>query len=594
MKRIWMTVFLLLCIAGSSAGKPYRGAEYRTIAAMTYGRFEVRMRSAPVSGMLSSFFSYYDPANPWNEIDIESMGRYTNEIQFTTIVPTQGETHVRRQPLAFNPHAAFHVYAFEWTPDYVAWQVDGIEVYRQTGAHIGMLVKAQKLMMNIWQPTYVDWAGTFNPANLPVYAYYDWVKYYSYTPGVGDSFTLQWTDNFNSFDATRWQKATHTWDGNNSQFIQENVAFRDGYMILCLTDSLHSGYAGGAVVDTDIDPPYVFTARASSRHVRVLFSERLDKTSAETAGNFIIPGASVQAPSLLPDGRTVDLAVTGLSPSGSQTLIVLGVKDTAGHAMGAQSVAIIRPLPFPVRIDVGGAPTSGFLADSVWDFSRQYGEVGGAVVQAPSTLDIAGTTLDSVYRSAVEGLTFYNIRVPTEGLYNVSLLLAETKYQEAGKRVFDVTLNRSQTVRVDIYQQAGYATARVVSFPAVPAPEGMISLFFSPAVDRAVLSGIEIEQIVEGIGMNPSGEARPSFGFEIFPNPLNGAANFVFSLPRGEEVAVEIFDVLGRRVSAFPLGFRPGGRQTFQWSAGNLASGVYLCALRTEEQSLTRRLLLVR
>ncbi len=593
MKRVWGAAFLLLLVAGSSPCKPYRGAEYRTIAAMTYGRFEVRMRSAPVSGMLASFFTYYDAANPWNEIDIETLGRYTNETQFTTIVPTQNDTHVRRQPLAFNPHAAFHVYAIEWTPDYVAWQVDGVEVYRQTGAHIGMLVKAQKLMMNIWQPNYVDWAGTFNPANLPVYAYYDWVKYYSYTPGTGDNFTLQWTDNFNSFDASRWQKATHTWDGNNSQFVQENVAFRDGYMILCLTDSLHSGYAGGAVVDTDIDPPYVFTARASNRHLRVLFSERLDKTSAETIGNFIIPGATVQAGSLLPDGRTVDLTVAGLNLTGSQTLIALGVKDTAGNVMGAQSTRIIMPLSFPLKIDVGGA-SGGFLADSVWDFSRQYGAVGGAVVQAPSTLDIAGTTSDSVYRSALEGLTFYNVRVPTDGIYTVSLMLTETKYQEAGKRVFDLTLNGSQTAHVDIYQQVGYAAARVVDFPGVSAPEGMISLFFSPTVDRAVLSGIVIEQIVEGVGTEPSGRTRPPLGFDIFPNPLNGAATFVFSLPRREEVAIEIFDVLGRRVSAFPLGFRAEGRQTFQWSTGNLASGVYLCALRTEEQSLTRRLLLVR
>src|SRR5512141_3030800 len=84
---------LSACLA--FAQKPYRGAEYRTIASMKYGRFEVRMRSAPVSGMLSSFFTYYDPANPWNEIDIEIMGRYNNEAQFNTIVPAN-TNHVLR------------------------------------------------------------------------------------------------------------------------------------------------------------------------------------------------------------------------------------------------------------------------------------------------------------------------------------------------------------------------------------------------------------------------------------------------------------------------------------------------------------------
>src|SRR5512143_28123 len=382
MKQVLIAIFLLMMVAESSTAKPYRGAEYRTIATITYGRFEVRMRSAQVQGMLASFFTYFDGANPWNEIDIETLGRYSNETQFTTIVPTQNDTHPYRQPLAFNPHAAFHVYAFEWTPDYVAWQVDGVEMYRQTGAHIGQLVKPQKIMMNIWQPAYVDWVGTFNPANLPVYAYYDWVKYYSYTPGTGDNFSLQWSDDFASFDPLRWQKATHTWDGNNSQFVQENVAFRDGYMILCLTDSAHSGYAGGAVVDADLDPPYVFTARASNRHVRILFSERLHRGSAESPANFIIPGATVRSATLLADGRSVDLSVDGLILSGSQSLIALGVKDTTGNPMVAQSIRIAMPLTFPVRIDVGGA-AGGYLADSVWNFSRQYGSVGGAGILAP-------------------------------------------------------------------------------------------------------------------------------------------------------------------------------------------------------------------
>jgi hypothetical protein len=51
-------------------------------------------------------------------------------------------------------------------------------------------------------------------------------------------------DNFNFFDQSRWQKATHTWNGNNSQFVQENAVLEEGYLILCLTDNLTSGYSG--------------------------------------------------------------------------------------------------------------------------------------------------------------------------------------------------------------------------------------------------------------------------------------------------------------------------------------------------------------
>jgi hypothetical protein len=600
MKQLCLTTVLFTLMLGLFAHAPSqtklnRGAEYRTIATMTYGRFEVRLRSAQVSGMLASFFTYYDIASPWNEIDIENMGRYSNEAQFNTIVPTQANNHVERQRLEFNPHAAFHEYAIEWTPDYVAWRVDGTEMYRQTGAHIAQLMKPQKLMMNVWQPSDANWAGAFNSAQLPAYAYYDWVRYYAYTPGTGENFTLQWTDNFDAFDATRWQKATHTWNGNNSQFVQENVAFSNGYMILCLTDNTHSGYSGGPVIDLDIDPPYLISARASLSHVRVAFSERLDTTSAQTTANYILPGATVLGASLLQDGRSVDLSVSGLNLSGPASLIVVGVKDTTGNAMSAKSIPVVMPLPFPIRIDVGGEASTGYLADSVWNFSSRYGAVGGTVVQQPGTLDIAGTTEDAIYRSARAGLTSYVIRVPPGASYAVTLMMVETKYQLAGKRVFDVKVNGSQTMRIDIFQQAGYASAWNATFSNVQAPDGMITLAFTPVTDTSLVSGIIIDRIGDAVGeWEGTGSGLPALGFSVFPNPFNGTTNFIYSLSRGGDVAITVFDILGRRVSSIPLGHQRGGEHSVRWDGQNLASGVYVCALMAEEQVLTRRVMLVK
>jgi hypothetical protein len=589
-----LTVTAAFVLLPSVYSKPYRGAEYRTLGTMTYGRFEVRMRSAQIPGMLSSFFTYYDPANPWNEIDIESMGRYSNETQFNTIVPTQSNNHVQRQPLQFNPHAAFHVFAIEWTPDYVAWRADGVEVYRQTGAHIAQLIKPQKLMMNIWQPADAGWAGSFNPANLPVYAYYDWVKYYAYTPGVGDNFTLQWMDDFNSFDAARWQKATHTWDGNNCQFVQENAVLSGGYLILCITDSAHSGYSGGEVVDLDTEPPYLISARASYEHVRVLFSESLEKTSAETPGNYIIPGATVQGASLLGDGRTVELTVSGLNPTGSQTLIVVSAKDAAGNTMGVKSTGVIPFLPFPIRINVGGTSAMGYATDSIWVFAGRYGAVGGTSIQASPTLDISGTTEDSVFRASLEGLTFYNVRVPTDRTFNVKLLFAEMKYQTAGTRVFDVTLNGSQTMRIDVFQQAGYCNALLPEFTGVHAPDGLITLHFTAVADKPVLCGIVIQPEVNGVGENKFMEDLHPPRFTVFPNPLNGSANFNISLSRAEDVVVEIFDLLGREVSRVLLGHLEKGDHTLRQDMAHLASGVYLCSLIAGEMELTTRIILLK
>ncbi len=259
MKKSVNLLLVFIILTAGSAARPYKGGELRTIESTTYGRFEVRMQSAPGSGVVSSFFTYNDNdpdwPNNWNEIDVEILGRYTDEVQFNAI--TQGEVHhVQTETVDFNPHQGLHTYAFEWTPIYIAWFIDDVEMYRHTLGYVQDMYHSQKIMMNLWQPMYEDWAGEFNDDILPVYAYYDYVKYYSYTPGSGsygsdNLFTFEWEDHFDEWDQSRWQKATHTFDNNNVDFVPQNVVFQDGYMILCMTEPGELGFNGEIPFDDE-------------------------------------------------------------------------------------------------------------------------------------------------------------------------------------------------------------------------------------------------------------------------------------------------------------------------------------------------------
>ena len=251
-KHCIQLLFFLLMIQGIK-GKPYRGGELRTYDTYRYGRFEVRMQSAAGSGVLSSFFTYRDywsegltGSENWNEIDWEYLGNHNDKAQTNYI--TQNEwNHEQLITVDFNPHDGFHVYAFEWTPDYLAFFIDDELVRYDNSYIIDSLYHYQKIMMNIWQPTYVEWVGEFDPDILPVYAFYDWVKYYAYVPGTGNTgtdndFIQLWEDDFDDWDTDRWEKATHTFENNNVDFIEENVVFYDGYMILCMTTPNNTGY----------------------------------------------------------------------------------------------------------------------------------------------------------------------------------------------------------------------------------------------------------------------------------------------------------------------------------------------------------------
>ncbi len=236
--------------------KPYRGAEYRTIDEFLYGRFEVKMKTAVGSGIVSSFFTIDDywangqsSTSNWREIDFEALGNLTNAVQ-TNIITAYETHHEEIINTLFYPYESFHVYAFEWTPVSIKFFIDGELVRQDYNDYVSTHNTGQKIMMNIWQPVWENWVGEFDESILPVYAYYDWVKYYSYTPGQGtygsfNNFSFVWEDNFDFYNNQIWQKATHSWSANNAQFVQQNAVLQDGFLILCLTDNLSYGYSGG-------------------------------------------------------------------------------------------------------------------------------------------------------------------------------------------------------------------------------------------------------------------------------------------------------------------------------------------------------------
>jgi hypothetical protein len=582
-------------LSGSgAAAKPYRGAEYRTRQAFAYGRFEVRMKSAAVSGVTSTFFTYAEISSlaEWNEIDIEIMGRYANEVQYNTITPGQ-VNHVQRQVVRFNPHQGFHDYFFEWTPDYVSWGIDGYEVYRQTGDHIATLQRAQKIMMNIWQPSSVDWAGSFNRNALPVYAYYDWIRYSSYTPGVGDNFTVQWQDDLNSYDAVRWDMGTHTFDGNNCQFVRENIVFKDGYMILCMTDSAHSGYSGGAVPSADVQAPYLVAARAYDATVRVSMSEPLDEASAGTASNYSA-NVTVNGATLLGDGKTVELAVSGMDLGTPFILFVNNLKDRAQppNAMTLQYTRVIMPLAFPIHINVGGAATSGYAGDSVWAETKEYGVTGGSVVAAGA--GVGGTADPAIYADGREDLVNYHVRVPN-WTYEVTLMFAETEHTQSGKRVFSVKAEGTEVVsNIDLFATAGANTAADRTIPGVSVSDGVLDLFFSASVGKPILHGLRITRLTTGMGEGTGKGDDPATGISVYPNPFNSEAMCRYQIEEPGWTTLRVYDLLGREVATLVDGEQVPGVYAASFSPRALSSGLYVLALQTARQTVVTTALLLR
>jgi flagellar hook assembly protein FlgD len=84
-----------------------------------------------------------------------------------------------------------------------------------------------------------------------------------------------------------------------------------------------------------------------------------------------------------------------------------------------------------------------------------------------------------------------------------------------------------------------------------------------------------------------------------FPNPLNPATTFAFTVDHTQHLTLDVHDVRGRRVAELAAGMFSPGRHEFRWDGRDgggrsVASGVYLVRLHGDGIDASRTLAVVR
>ena len=79
-----------------------------------------------------------------------------------------------------------------------------------------------------------------------------------------------------------------------------------------------------------------------------------------------------------------------------------------------------------------------------------------------------------------------------------------------------------------------------------------------------------------------------------FPNPFNHTTLIEFNLPRASHVALEIFDLKGRKMATLLDQFREAGSHSIRFNSNNLPSGAYLYQLTTEQITVIKKMLLLK
>jgi endo-1,3-1,4-beta-glycanase ExoK len=214
----------------------------------TYGRFEARVRFAAGDGVISSFFLWKPgsemPGTFWNELDFEKLGADCR-LQTNPLYGLPVGDHSEIEMLDADFCGEYHTYTFEWTPTYIAYLVDGVEV-RRDGDEVAVAfaenaASGMQIHFNIW-PGDATFGGNFDPAILPLQQYISWVQYSSF---AGGAFTLEWREEFDG-PALPSGWAVGNWPSpkNLSTHQPANVAFTSGLSVLSLTADDATGFAG--------------------------------------------------------------------------------------------------------------------------------------------------------------------------------------------------------------------------------------------------------------------------------------------------------------------------------------------------------------
>lgn len=176
--------------------KPFLGAEVRSRDTLTYGRVRARVRFAKGSGVISSLVTIYTPwpADNWNELDIETLGKSPNDVQYNaqvytgpvmqdvseSVTPTQA-AHI--DSLDFDTSLDFHEFEMVWTPESATFAVDGA-VRHTWSERIDLMNLPQNVLLTIWASNVESWAGAITPETTGATATYDWVELWEYTGAI--------------------------------------------------------------------------------------------------------------------------------------------------------------------------------------------------------------------------------------------------------------------------------------------------------------------------------------------------------------------------------------------------------------------------
>ncbi len=125
---------------------------------------------------------------------------------------------------------------------------------------------------------------------------------------------------------------------------------------------------------------------------------------------------------------------------------------------------------------------------------------------------------------------------------------------------------------------------------------GQIHMFniYNKALDSAEVLSLFKKGVPTRVNKEISGMPKEYSLSQNYPNPFNPTTVIRYQLPTVSHATLKIYDVLGREVATLVDAKQNAGYYNATFDASKLSSGVYFYELRTDHESLVRKMLLLK
>ena len=79
-----------------------------------------------------------------------------------------------------------------------------------------------------------------------------------------------------------------------------------------------------------------------------------------------------------------------------------------------------------------------------------------------------------------------------------------------------------------------------------------------------------------------------------FPNPFNPVTKISYQLPKTSDVELVIYNILGQKITTLVSEKQTAGIYNYEWNAGSIASGIYICRLQAGDYVKLKKMVLLK